>query len=69
MGDLNRMPYIAKKTDFLFGDSVDKDAEVMYDSGYKWLHRLGECRFFLPGMERMFSLSFIQSMSLHRSME
>ena len=32
-------------------------------------HRLGERRFFLPYMERMFSLSFIQLLSLWRSME
>jgi len=30
---------------------------------------LGERCFYLPDMERMFSLSSIQSMSLHRSME
>ena len=41
----------------------------MLDGGYKWLRRLRERRFFLPDMERMFSLSPIQSMSLHRSME
>jgi len=41
----------------------------MLDGIYKWLRRLGEHRFFLLDIERMFSLSSIQSMSLHRLME
>jgi len=41
----------------------------MLDSRYKWIRQLGECRFFLPDMERMFFLSSIQSISLHRSIE
>jgi len=36
----------------------------MYDGSYKWLRR-----FFLPDIEMMFSLSSIQSMSLHWSIE
>jgi len=60
---------LLRKLNFLFRDSVDKDAEMMYDGNYKWLHQLGERRFFLPIMERMFSLSFIQSTSLHRLMK
>ena len=58
-----------RKPDFLFGNSVDEDAEVMYNGSYKWLRWLGERCFFLPDMERMFSLSSIQSISLHRSMQ
>ena len=58
-----------KKPNFLVGDSINEDAAVMLDGSYKWLHRLGELRFFLSHMERMFSLSFIQPTSLHRSME
>ena len=58
-----------RKPNFLFGDSVNEDAEVMYDGSYKWLRQLGERHFFLPDMERMFSLSSIQSMSFHRSMK
>ena len=42
---------------------------MMLDGSYKWLHRLVEHRCFLPDIERMLSLSFIQPMSLHRSME
>ena len=58
-----------RKLTFLFEDFVNEDAEVMYDGSYKWLRRLRERCFFLPDMERIFSLSSIQSMSLHRSME
>ena len=41
----------------------------MLDGSYKWLRWLGERSFFLLDMEMMFSLSSIQSMSLHRPME
>jgi len=60
---------LLKKPDFLFRDSINEDAEAMLDGNYKWLRRLGERCFFLPDMERMFSLLSIQSMSIHRSME
>ena len=49
---------LLKKTDFLFGDSINEDAEVMLDDNYKWLCWFGEHRFFLPDIERMFSLLF-----------
>ena len=60
---------LLRKPDFLFGDSINEDAEVILDGSYKWLRQLGERRFFLSDMEMMFSLSSIQSMSLHRPME
>ena len=60
---------LLKKPDFLFGDSIDEDVEVMLNGSYKCLLQLGECRFFLPDMERMFSLSFIQPLSLHQLIE
>ena len=47
---------LLRKPDFLFRDSVKENAKVMYDGNYKWLRRLGEQRFFLPDMERMFSV-------------
>ena len=55
---------LLKRTDFLFGDSIYEDAEVMLDGRYKWLRRLGERRFFLPNMKKIFSLSFIQLIEL-----
>jgi len=48
---------------------INEDAEVMLDDSYKWLRWLGEHRFFLPDMERMFSLSCIWPLSLHQSMD
>ena len=42
---------------------------MMLDDSYKCLRWLGERRFFLPDMKRIFSLSFIQHLFLHRSME
>ena len=60
---------LLRKQDFLFGDSINEDADVMLDGSYKWLHRVGEHRFFLSDMEMLFSLLSIQLMSLHRPME
>jgi len=60
---------LLKKLDFLFEDSINEDVEVMLNDSYKWLRQLEECRFFHPDMKRMFSLSSIQSMSLHRLIE
>ena len=36
---------------------------------YKWLRQIGEKRFFLPNMERMYPLSFLQHMSVNHTME
>ena len=36
---------------------------------YKWLRQIGDRRFFLPNMERMYPLSYLQHMSVHRRME
>ena len=60
---------LLRKPNFLFVDSINEDAEVMLYDSYKWLCQLEECRFFLSDMERMFSFSSIQLMSLPRSME
>ena len=35
----------------------------------KWLRQIGDRRFFLPNMERMYSLSYLQHMLVHRAME
>ena len=43
--------------------------EVFYDDNYKWLRQIENQRFFLPNMERMFSLSCLQSMSLRQLMD
>ena len=46
---------LLKKPEFLFRYSIDEDVEVMLDDSYKWLRQLGERRFFISDMKRMFS--------------
>ena len=41
----------------------------MFDRNYKWLRQIGERHFFLPNMEQIFSLSYLQSMFVHRYMD
>jgi len=57
-----------KKPVFLFGDAIEENEEVLFDGNYKWLHQIWERRFFLPNMEQMFQLSYLQSMSLSQCM-
>jgi len=47
---------LLRKPDFLFRNTINKDAEVMLDDSYKWLRRLGECHFFLPNKDDIFSV-------------
>ena len=47
---------------------VDEDDRILHDGDYKWLRQIGD-RFFLPNMERMYSLSYLQHMSIHCTME
>ena len=35
----------------------------------EWLLQIGDRRFFLPNMERMYPLSYLQHMSVHRAMD
>jgi len=58
-----------KKSDFFFGDAVAEDNRVLYDGDYKWLHQIRDRRFFLPNMERMYPLAYLQHMSVRRAME
>ena len=39
---------------FLFGDDIDEDDRILHDGDYKWLRQIGDRRFFLPNMERMY---------------
>ena len=41
---------------FLFGDAIDEDDRILHDGDYKWLYQIGDMSFFLPNMERMYSL-------------
>jgi len=55
-----------RKPDFFFGDSIEEDEVVLYDGDYKWLRNR---RFFLPNMERMYPLAYLQHMSVRRTMD
>ena len=47
---------ILKKPDFFFGDAITR---VLYDGDYKWLLQIGDMRFFLPNMERMYPSAYL----------
>ena len=57
-----------RKPTFFFGDTIGEDDRILYDGEYKWLRQIGDKRFFLPNMERMYPLSYLQHMSVHRTM-
>jgi len=44
---------------FFFSDAIEEDDRILYDGDYKWLSQIGDRRFFLPNMERMYPLSFL----------
>ena len=46
-----------KKPVFFFGDHIGEGGYVLHDGDYKWLRQLGDKKFFLPNMERMYPLS------------
>jgi len=60
---------VLKKPDFFFSDAITEEDRVLYDEDYKWLCQIGDRRFFLPNMERMYPLAYLQHMSVHRAME
>jgi len=45
---------LLRKPDFFFGNSIEEDEVIFYDKDYKWLRQIGNMRFFLPNMERMY---------------
>ena len=60
---------LLKKPDFSFGDSIEEDEAALYDGDYKWLHQIGNRRFFLLNMERMYPLAYLQHMSVCQTMD
>ena len=46
-----------RKTDFFFDDAITEDDRFLYFGDYKWLSQIGDRRFFLPNMERMYPLA------------
>ena len=55
---------LLRKPNFFFDDSIEEDEAALYDGNYKWLHQIGDRRFFLPNMERMYPLTYLQHMSV-----
>ena len=60
---------LLRKSAFLFGDAIDENDKILHDGDYKWLRQIGDRRFFLPNMERMYPLSYLQYLSVHCTME
>ena len=60
---------LLRKPDFFFGDSIEEDENALYDGDYKWLRQNGNRRFFLPNMERMYPLAYLQRMFVCRTMD
>ena len=60
---------VLKKPDFFFGDAITEKDRLLYDMNYKWLRQIGDRRFFLSNMERMYPLTYLHHTSVHRSME
>ena len=58
-----------RKPIFFFGDDIDEDDRILHNGDYKWLRQIGDRRFFLPNMERMYPLSYLQHISVHRAMD
>ena len=52
-----------QKPVFFFDDDIDEDDRALHDGDYKWLRQIGDRKFFLPNMERMYPLSYLQHMS------
>jgi len=48
-----------RKPDFFFGDSIEEDEAAFYDRDYKRLCQIGNRRFFLLNMERMYPLAYL----------
>jgi len=60
--------HLFRKQIFLYRDAIYENKEVFFDVHYKWLHQIGERHFFLPNMEQIFLLLYLQSISIHRYM-
>ena len=48
---------LLRKPGFFFGDAIIEEDRILCDGDYKWLRQIGDRRFFLPNMERMYPLS------------
>ena len=59
---------LLRNPDFFFGDSIEEDEVALHDGDYKWLRQISNRRFFLPNMERIYPLTYLQHMSVCRTM-
>ena len=59
---------LIQKPAFFFKDSIDGNNSDLFDVNYKWLCQISDQHFFLPNMECMVPLSYLQSMSVLRQM-
>ena len=60
---------LLRESNFFFGDSIEEDEAAFYDGDYKWLHQIGNRTFFLPNMEWMYPLAYLQHMFMCRTMD
>ena len=56
-----------KKPEYFYGDSIPDSAKG-FDGKYKWIRVVNGRNLFLPDMDRMFPLIYLQSLSIPRSM-
>ena len=62
MASSNQIPVL------FFGDAITEEDRILYDGDYTWLSQIGDRKFFLPNMERMSPLSYLQHKLVHRDM-
>ena len=67
MGCSRRIP--ALRYGSLLSSLVTPLTRILHDGDYKCLRQIGDRRFFLPNIERMYSLSYLQHMFVHRTMD
>ena len=68
-GEFETDSRIPLKKPVFFGDNIGEGDDILHDGDYKWLRQIGDRKFFLPNMEIMYPLSYLQHMSVHRAME
>lgn len=54
---------------FFFRDSIQEDDSFMFEGGERWLRVVNDMRIFLPGMQRLYGLTYLQSASIPRQMD
>ena len=58
-----------EKPAFFFGDHIHDGGHHVHEGTYTWLRQIGGRRFFLPAMDRMYPMFYLQHMSVPRKME